>query len=87
MQHCQHPLPLSMAEYEALPDRDGIISDRAMDTFECRRPAGIKHHGMWLCADHYDSVCRGKRLIEERRSQRERYVQTQSNPESGDQLL
>ena len=68
MHHCQSSLPLTMAEYDALPDRDGIISDRAMDAFECGRPAGIRHHGMWLCADHYDALCRGERLIEERRS-------------------
>jgi hypothetical protein len=40
-----------------------------MDAFECGRPAAIRHHGMWLCADHYDSVCRGESLIQERRSQ------------------
>jgi len=55
-----------MAEYEALPEEDGIVSDRAMDAFECGRPAGIKRHGMWLCADHYDSVCWGESLIQER---------------------
>lgn len=66
MQHCQHPLPLTMSTYEALPDDDGIIPDPAMDAFECGRPAGIKHEGMWLCVDHYDARCRGKRLIQER---------------------
>ena len=69
MHHCQHPVPLTMAEYDALPDKDGIIPDWAMDAFQCARPAGIRHHGMWLCADHYDSVCWGESLIQERRSQ------------------
>lgn len=62
MHHCQHPLPLTMAEYDALPEEDGIIPDRAMAAFDCGRPAAIKHHGMWLCADHYGAVCRGERL-------------------------
>lgn len=66
MHCCQASLPLNMAKYEALPDRDGIIPDRAMDAYECGRPAVIKHNGNWFCADHYDAVCRGERLIEER---------------------
>jgi hypothetical protein len=49
-----------MTEYAALPDDDGIIPDYAMDAFECGSPAGIRHDGMWLCADHYDEVCRGE---------------------------
>jgi hypothetical protein len=68
MHHCQSSLPLTLGEYEALLDRDGIISDRAMDAFQCGRPAGIKYNGMWLCADHYDAACRGESLIQERRS-------------------
>jgi hypothetical protein len=55
-----------MAEYDALPD-DGIIPDYGMDDYACGRPAGIKHHGMWLCAAHHDAVCRGERLIQKRR--------------------
>lgn len=69
MHHCQNSLPLTMAEYKSLPDDDGIIRDCAMDAYQCGRPAGIKLHGMWLCSDHYDAVCRGERLIQERRSQ------------------
>jgi hypothetical protein len=65
MHCCQASLPLTMAEYEALPDRDGIISDRAMDAYECGRPAVIRHNGTWFCANHYDAVCRGERLIQE----------------------
>jgi hypothetical protein len=57
MHHCQHSSPLTTAEYEALPDKDGIIPDCAMEAFECGRPTGIKHHGMWLCASHCDAVC------------------------------
>lgn len=68
MHDCEHPMTLSIAEYAALPDDHGIIPDRAMDAYECGRPAGIKHHGVWLCAEHYDAVCRGERLIQERRS-------------------
>jgi hypothetical protein len=49
---------LTMAEYDALPSIHGIIPDRAMDAFECGGPAGIKHHGMWLCAGHYYAVRR-----------------------------
>lgn len=64
MHHCQYPIPLTMIEYEALPDDDGIIPDCAMHAYECGRPAGIKHHGMWLCAEHYDAVCRGEGLGE-----------------------
>lgn len=64
MHHCQHPLPLTMAEYEALPEKDGMIPDHAMDAFECGRPAGIKMLGIWLCADHADAVCRGEGLGE-----------------------
>jgi hypothetical protein len=59
MHHCQHPLPLTMGEYESLPDVDGIIPDRAMDAFDCGRPAGIRMCGAWLCADHADAVERG----------------------------
>lgn len=58
MHHCQHSLPLTMAQYEALPEKDGIIPDSAMDAFECGRPAAIKHHSIWLCAGHYDAVRR-----------------------------
>lgn len=63
MRHCEHPLPLTMAEYEALPhDGDGIIRDHVLDAaYTCGRPVGIRHNGMWLCADHYDAVCRGDR--------------------------
>jgi len=46
MHHRQHSLPVTMAQYEALPEKDGIISDRAMDAFECGRPAGIKYNGI-----------------------------------------
>lgn len=60
MHHCEHSLRLTMTEYAALPDDDGIIPDYAMDAFECGSPAGIRHDGMWLCADHYDEVCRGE---------------------------
>jgi hypothetical protein len=69
MHHCQNPLPLTMAEYQAFPEADGITPDRMLDAYECGRPAGIKHHGMWLCADHYDALRRGESLIQERRSQ------------------
>jgi hypothetical protein len=69
MHCCQASLPLTTAEYADLPDDDGIILDRAMDAYDCGRPAVIKHNGTWFCADHYDAVCRGERLIQERRSQ------------------
>ncbi len=35
MHCCQASLPLTMAEYEDLPDRDGIIPGRAMYAYEC----------------------------------------------------
>jgi hypothetical protein len=69
MHCCQASLPLTTAEYQDLPDDDGIIPDRAMDAYECGRPAAIKHNGTRFCADHYDAVCRGESLIQERRSQ------------------
>lgn len=63
MHYCEHSLALTAAEYEVLPaDKDGMIPDHAMDAFECGRPAGIKRDGMWLCAEHYDSVVRGEGL-------------------------
>lgn len=58
MHHCQRRLTLTMTEYEALPEKDGTIPYHALSAYECGRPAGNKHHGVWLCSDHYDAISR-----------------------------
>ncbi|HYA42380.1 MAG TPA: hypothetical protein VEF34_13825 [Syntrophobacteraceae bacterium] len=59
MHFCEHSVPVTIEDYMALPDVDGIITPAGMEAFVCGRPARIRAFGMWLCADHADEMERG----------------------------